>query len=146
MDGKGVTQEQIAFAADVRARDEKLIQYCREQGFTDKRTGWTSYFPEQVAHLNPPTNEERSRAEVIEFSAKAPAGPYVAYLSADRQRITTWTGETLATVTDITQTSTRNSWMSDERGAFTARAINGRRYRGTHNGPQVYCRMRLLKP
>src|SRR6266702_3740476 len=86
MGGKGVTQEQIAFAADVRARDEKLIQYCREQGFTDTRTGWTSYFPEQVAHLNPPTNEERSRAEVIEFSAKAPAGPYVAYLSADRQR------------------------------------------------------------
>ena len=130
MVGKSVSQEQIAFASDVRARDERLSRYCLEQGLTDQRTGWTSYRPEQVAHLHPPSNEERSRAEVIEFSAEPPRTPYVAYLSGDRRRITTWMGETLATVSAITQRS------------FTAQGINGRAYHGMHNGPQMFCRMR----
>jgi hypothetical protein len=146
MPSKEITQEDFAFAADVRSRDERLMDYCRERGFTNSKTGWTSYRPEQVEHLNPPTNEERSRAEVIEFATTPPADTYVAYLSADRQRITTWTGETLATVGDITRRRVRGSCVIDEAGTFIADAIDGRRYRGTHNGPGMYCRMRPFKP
>ena len=88
MSSKGVTPEQIAFLKDVRARDERLRQFCLQQGFTNKRTGRTSYYPAQVAHLNPPTNEERALAEVIEFYAAPPTGTYCAYLSSERRRIT----------------------------------------------------------
>ncbi len=142
MDSKPTTTE-LAFAADITARDAQLTAYCKEQGFTDKRSGWTSYRPEQVAHLNPPTNEERSRAEVIRFRADPPAGVYVGYLSADRAYITTWTGDKLARVTAfLSRRAPRNWHLTDERGTFTACGIDGRTYKGTHYGAGMYCRMK----
>lgn len=135
------TPAELAFAADVYARDARLRAYCLEQGFTNKRSGATSYLPEQVAHLNPPTNEERSRAEQIRFRAEPPTGPYVAYLSRDASRVTTWMDDTLAEVANLTTYRVRNSFTTDERGTFVARGIDGRVYHGTHNGAGMYCRM-----
>ena len=71
---------------------------------------------------------------------------YVAYLTLNRDggySITTWTGETLATVTSIKSRPNRRGFTTDTRGSFWARGIDGRLYFGTHNGAGMYCRMRL---
>jgi hypothetical protein len=159
------TEQETAFAADVRARDRALAAECTARGFPT-RNG-TSYPSDTVFSVTAPTNEERSRAETIEFRANPPSGSYLAYLTENKEYaphlgtvprigadgravtryiVTTWTGEKLAEVVsyDVTR-KVRTSWLTNERGSFWARGIDGRLYHGRHNGPGLYCRMRLAK-
>ena len=128
-----VTTDMIAFAQSIRARDRAIRQWL------GRRTG---YRPEELPpELSPaPTNAERSRAEVIEFlnCHVEPRAPYVGYLSSDRKRITTWVSDCLANITAINSRKVRASWLTNERGTFSATGIDGREYRGRHNGPGMY--------
>lgn len=152
------TETELAFAADVRARVAAIAEECKARGYTDKR-GWTSYPVGTAFSVVAPTNEERSRAERIEFRAKSlqHGQSYTAYLTRDRDasndlgsprptgmRITTFTGDTLAHVTRYSARKVRGV-LSDVRGSFWACGIDGRTYYGRHNGPGVYCTMRLAK-
>ncbi len=143
----------IAFAHAVRYRDAMISSWAKRTGHADAQ-GWVSYHPSELpGHYEVPTNEERSRAEVIEFKLKPlqRGEPYSAYLShiegpdlsPNTYRITTWTGETLAVVTAMKSRRVRNSSLTDTRGTFKAKGIDGRTYYGTHNGTGMYCRMRL---
>ena len=128
-----------------------LRAWARRTGKTG-RNGWTSYDPADVpAYINTPTNEERGRAEAIEFQSKplAHGETYRAYLHRDdngRYRITTWMGDTLATVTEYRISTTRApGYVSNIRGSYWARGIDGRLYYGRHCGAGISCTMRLAK-
>jgi hypothetical protein len=135
-----ITQGDKTFAHSVRYRDGLLRAWMRrtKQG--------NSYRPEDVpAYIDRPTNEQRGVAELIEFCARPlPYGKtYAAYLTRDATanppwRITTWMGNTLATVTTIKR-------AYSERGSFWARGVDGRLYHGRHNGSGMWCTMRLAK-
>ncbi len=92
-------------------------------------------------------NAATSAREVENFRAHgAPFGvSYIAYLSADRKQVHTWTGDKLADVITIKNRRERRGYTTDVRGSFWARGIDGRLYYGTHNGEGMYCRMRLAK-
>lgn len=134
------TAVDIEFAADVRARDAALHEWLGDR---------TSYKLEEVpAHIHAPTNEERSQCEMIEFRATPlPVGQtYYAYLSiAYPKRITTFTGDTLADVLEITTRKVRANELTEERGSFWARGIDGRLYYGRHNDSGLYCTLRLAR-
>jgi hypothetical protein len=130
-----LTDDEKAFCADVRARDAALRVWMESH----KRN---SYHPDELPpEINPPTNEERSRCECLEFeSAAADPRPYFAYLSSDGKRVTTFTGDTLATLVHVGKTwrgPSGNKWT-----AFRAAGIDGRIWHGRHNGPGMYLRMR----
>jgi hypothetical protein len=103
--------------------------------------------------LSPLSTDERnaatSRDQVQAFvSDPLPYGKsYTAYLSenAADPRIVTWVGDTLAVVTKITRRRGTGSWVTNERGSFWARGIDGRIYYGRHNGSGLWVRMRLAK-
>lgn len=139
-----LTVEDLAFAHQVRYRERMLHAWMRRT-----RRG-NSYWPEDVpGYIEPPTNGDRSRAEVIEFCARPlPYGQtYTAYLTrlaTGGWAITTWPGDTLATVTSITFRRVAGP-MTDTRGSFWARGIDGRLYYGRHSGTGMYCGMRLAK-
>jgi hypothetical protein len=154
-----VSQTELDFAADVRRRDAAIAEECKARGFTDRR-GNTSYPSDTAFAVKAPTNEERSRAECIEFRANPlPYGQsYTAYLTKAKPhgwplgkglhgeyKITTFTGDTLAFVTRITTRKVRGGYLTNEKGSFWARGIDGRTYHGRHNGSGIYCRMRLAK-
>jgi hypothetical protein len=129
--------EDMHVAADTDSRAKALRQWMGDS---------CSYHPSELPdHIRPPTNELLSHAERVQFVTKPlKAGEkYTAYLSSDRKRITTWTGETLGQVTSITRRRVRNSPMTDECGTFTAVAIDGRQYKGRHNGTGMYCTLQL---
>ncbi|MDE2097483.1 MAG: hypothetical protein KGL39_09580 [Patescibacteria group bacterium] len=137
-----VTPAELAHAHHVRYQDGMLRAWMNRTGRRN------SYHPSEVpAHIEQVTNDDRSRAERIEFiSRPLPHGAtYTAYLSADKARITTFTGETLAYVTGIHSRKDYRAWLTNERGSFWAEGIDGRVYYGRHNGAGVYCRMRLAK-
>jgi hypothetical protein len=139
-----ITEQELAFAADVRRRDAIIAKECKARGFTSKR-GWTSYPSDTVFSVAKPTNDERSRAEIIKFRANPPTGSYCAYLSVDKRTITTFMGGKLADVLTIKNNPVRNSPYTNERGSFWARCIDGRLYYGRHNGAGMYCLMRPSK-
>jgi len=153
-----VSHSDIVFAFQVRYRDAMLRAWARRTGKIGKR-GWMSYRPEDVpAYINAPTNEERGRAEAIEFRSKplAHGQVYRAYLHCDAPRgdssyprayrITTWMGDTLATVTEYRISTTRApGYVSNIRGSYWARGIDGRLYYGRHCGAGISCTMRLAK-
>lgn len=85
-------------ATSIRAREEALRAFL---------AGRTSYKPEEVAHLNPPTNEERSALEIFELHRDKPE-TFMAYVPWGEgqakhfggsievkysRAVTTWTGE-----------------------------------------------------
>ncbi len=106
-------------------------------------------------------NAATSAREVENFRTHgAPFGvSYPAYLSRsysymqshpikirDVWTITTFTGDKLADVIAIKHNRReRRGYITDVRGSFWARGIDGRLYYGTHNGKGMYCRMRLAK-
>lgn len=98
-----------------------------------------SYSPRELPdHIRPPSNALLSHMERVlfvtdtDYRSRERSG-YPAYMSKGQTLVTTWTGETLATVTRL-----RN-------GAFRAFGIDGRRYYGRSNGGGMHCRMRLSK-
>jgi hypothetical protein len=95
-------------------------------------------------------NAELSAKETAAFKAGSAhdGQSYCAYLAKDglnTHKITTWVGDTLATVITLKSGRIRNSFNTDTRGSFWARGIDGKLYHGRHNGVGMYCRMRLSK-
>lgn len=81
-----ITEER---ATDIRVRHDAL------RVFLGKRT---SYRAEEVAHLNPPANDELSALEVFELHRDRPER-FTAYVTSDGYRnVTTWTGDRVAIV------------------------------------------------
>lgn len=134
------TPNDIARAASIRAREAAFNKWLASRN---------SWHPEDVpAYLMPElTNEERGFAERVTFCTEplAYGQTYGAYLSDDRKHITTWVGETLATVTAERHRRVYNTYTTNERGSFHAVGIDGRHYHGRHNGTGCHCTMRLDK-
>lgn len=92
-----------AQAAAVEAR------YNAVRSFLGKRT---SYKTEEVAHLNPPSNEEVSALEVFRLHTEKPE-QFTAYVTwrtdpDEAKLITTWTGERVAVRCDYGPWHTNN--------------------------------------
>lgn len=101
----------------------------RLSAFNDWLGDRTSYRPEEIpAHLNPPSNDERSALEVFEFLRDKP-DRYFLYISRDKAMATTWTGEELGRVT-FGRTYRDN--FGGERVAITVQAVSGDTYHGTY--------------
>lgn len=110
------------------AREETLRAYCVEQGFTNKHNGWTSYKPEQVARLNPPTNDERAQVELFDFVTNPP-DRYFLYIREETREAVNFTGVRLGTV------SFGREWRDNfggTRRAVSIRSVNGVLYHGTY--------------
>lgn len=129
----------------IMQREAALKAYCVAQGFTNKRSGWTSYKPEQVAHLNPPTNEERSAVEVFDFCADPP-DRYFVYVNPKAGTVTTWTGEKLGDC-QLGQPYVCPAFGSaSTRQPIRFKAINGRTYAGTfYRSSGDFARVKLCK-
>lgn len=87
-------------------------------------------------------NQETSKREVSEFT-KGEALVWVAYLSSDGKRVTTWMGETLATITSMGKPYRSN--LGSVCTPFRAKGIDGREHYGRHNGPGMHLRLRAAK-
>lgn len=70
---------------------------------------------------------------------------YTAYVAdkPERAAITTWMGDTLAGLLTYTTYNYVSRYKTNGQGSFTAIGIDGRLYRGRHNGKGMHCRMRL---
>lgn len=92
-------------------------------------------------------NHVRSQLEVSLFhSNPLPLGAVkYGYLSESRNVITTWMGDTLASVTRRKQWKSSRGGYSSERGSFWAIGVDGRTYYGRDNGPGMSCTLRLSK-
>jgi len=123
-------------------RQEKLMVFCRDTGLTNKRNGWTSYKPEQVEHLNPPTNDERAQVELYDFIHNVPT-KYFLYVNEATGKATIWTGIELGTV------RFGCAWKDNFGGTrvpITIQAVNGRTYHGTYfKSSGDYARVKLAK-
>lgn len=132
--------EDISVATDTEARVKALRVWV---GKTN------SYHPSELPdHIRPPSNALLSHMERVQFITQplAYGASYTAYLSSDGARLTTWTGDTLAEVIFIkSRKPARRGYMSDVAGSLRAVGIDGRAYYARHNGPGMYCRMRLCK-
>ena len=130
----------------IMEREATLWAYCASQGFTSKRTGWTRYKPEQVAHLNPPTNEERSQVEVFDFVTDPPS-KYFLYINPEKHAATTFTGDRLGSVRFGQEYQTPAfGGFGSTRVPVTIQAINGRVYHGTYfKSSGDYARIKIAK-
>ena len=134
-----ITKEQ---RDSIVAREQTLTAYCKEQGFTSKRSGWTSYKPEQVAHLNPPSNDERAQVELYDFVHEVP-DKYFLYVNEKTGNATCFTGLRLGTIIFGHQ------WRDNFGGTrvhVRIYAVNHRVYQGTYfKSSGDYARVRLAK-
>lgn len=135
----------------VPSAEDKLLADTTEQRAKALRQ-WmhslnrSSYDPAELpSHISQPSNELLSHAERVRFVTEplAYGKTYVAYFNAPH--ITTWTGETLALCYTWDARKVRDSYVTNERGSFWAKGIDGRIYYGRHNGKGMYCTMRLAK-
>lgn len=126
----------------IMARENTLIQFCKDTGLTSKRSGWTRYKLEQVVHLNPPTNDERWQVELYDFIHNVPA-KYFLYVNEKTGKATNFTGITLGNV------AFGHEWRDNFGGirrAVTVLAVNGRQYHGTFfKSSGDYARITLSK-
>ena len=122
-------------------REQALIDFLTVKKTNGKSHRRTCYRQEEVSHLNPPTNEERSKVEIYDFIHNPP-DKYFAYPSQDFTKIITWMGDTLGNITWKGMAFKSN--RGDSRRAFTMHAINGRVYHGTIYN-EINCRMKVKK-
>ncbi|WP_407156327.1 hypothetical protein [Bradyrhizobium sp. STM 3557] len=107
-------------AATIRNRETALRNWLGNR---------TSYHPSELpADIIPPTNEERSALEVFEFLRDKPAR-YFLYINAEKRTATTFTGDTLGTVSFGREYRDN---FGGKRVAVTIRAITGETYHGTY--------------
>lgn len=86
-------------AADIRARYDAVRAFLN---------GKCSYKPEEVAHLDPPTNDDISALEIFELHRDKPER-FTAYVSTNGHRsVTTWTGDRIAVMVDSGRWHTNN--------------------------------------
>lgn len=102
-----------------------------------------SYHPNELpAHINPPTNEERSAVEVWEFNANPPAA-YFAYVYPERGEVGTWTGQRLGR---LTLGKPYRDNFGGERVPVWMDGGNGKMYAGTwYKSAGDYCRLKKVK-
>lgn len=82
-------------ALEIRSRNDALMAWVDS---IRGKNGWASYRPEEKpAYVPDVTNEERSSLEVFDFVA-TPPDKYFLYIDEQKRTATTWTGETLGTV------------------------------------------------
>ena len=96
------------------------------------KNGWASYRKEDIPdHIKPSdvTNEQRSAVEVYEF-VKTPPQRYLVYVKLAENRVTTWMGEELGTITEYT--ALYRSSFGDTRRNIWIDGINGKKYFGTY--------------
>ncbi len=89
-----------------------------------------------------PTTGKRSCFECCnkdEVESLKTASHYVAYISSDRMRLTTWTGDTLTRITHL-----ESNWhnIGGKLYRFRAVDVHGQHWYGTSPGPGMYARMR----
>ena len=136
--------DEMVFAHKVKYR-------CALRDAWINRTGRKgSYHPDDVpAYIPTVQNADISTVKVYDFKRgkHLDGRSYVAYL--DRRDgawlVTTWTGDPLATVTEINSHRVHTGYLTNTRGTFWARGIDGKMYYGWHNGAGMYCKMRLSK-
>jgi len=121
-------------------RIERDAIVARESALRDYLGKRCSYKPEEVAHLNPPTNEERSAAEVFDFCDNPP-DKYFLYVSDGKA--TTWTGENLGRITFGREYRDN---FGGKRVPIWFDAINGEQYHGTYfKSAGDYARVKMCK-
>lgn len=101
-----------------------------------------SYKPEELPpEINPPTNAERSEAEVFAFLADPPE-KYFLYINSKTGQATTWTGQKLG---DVRFGHEYHSNMGDKRQSVRVYAVNGKTYSGTYyKSSGDYARVRIV--
>ena len=120
-------------------RDEIMRREETLRAFLGKRS---SYRPEEVGHLNPPTTDERSLVDIFDFMAEKP-GQYFAYRPGIGP-VTNWMGFKLADVVSVGREWRDN--FGGKRYSFRCRAINGVEYSGTaFPSAGDYVRLRAVK-
>jgi hypothetical protein len=120
-------------AHNIREREDAL------RAFLGVRT---SYMPEEVAHLNPPTNVERSELEIFEFCRDKP-DRYFLYIEEGNSTATTFMGDCLGTV-QFGMKYRDN--FGGKRQPVRIEAINGETYSGTYyKSSGNYARVRKVK-
>lgn len=93
-----------------------------------KVSGLNCYKPDEVSHLDPPTNEERSAVEVFDF-VHNPPDKYFLYVSEEKRDAHTWTGQHLG------KACFGRQWRDNFGGIrvpVEIYGINGWRYVGTY--------------
>ena len=141
--------EKSKFCHEVRYRLAVLAAWMKRTG---RKGGYS--INEVPDYITIPSNKDISTAEVFEFErGKQIAGvSYVGYMTKAVSQangaawfVTTWMGDVLATVIKINSRRVRIGYLTDVRGTFWARGIDGKMYYGWHNGAGMYCKMRLSK-
>lgn len=113
-----------------------------------KKTGSNSIGKEEEKKYNIPkgtTGKETSQIEIYEYKNKPlqVGDSYFAYLSTDGNEITTFTGDKLAKVENLTETKDRGY---DKHYSFSGIDINGNKIRGrAYSGKGGYVRMRRVE-
>lgn len=141
MNLRTLTPKEETERAQLRARVDAFAQWLGKR---------TSYKPEEVPQGLSVENSERSRLEVLEFIAAPPekAFAYIKETSALLWAVTTWTGDTLATVTWSGMPYKCPAFgQQSECVNFRAVGINGATYSGIYyKSAGNYCRLRRVKP
>jgi hypothetical protein len=125
--------------ADIRARDKQLREWLGKRN---------SYHPDELpAHIKPPTNAERSAAEVWEFIHDIP-DKYFLYVRVTagngmRGIVTTWMGDKLG---DCQLGTAYRDNFGGKRQSIRVQGINGHEYVGTYfKSSGDYARIRLAR-
>lgn len=128
--------------AQLRARVNAFAQWLGKR---------TSYKPEEVPQGLNVENSERSRLEILDFIADPPSKLFAYVQEQGHARslafVTTWTGDTLATVTwQGDPYSCPAFGRSSERVNFRAVGVNGVSYSGIYyKSSGNYCRLTKTK-
>lgn len=105
-------------------RDSALKKYFSATGrnYVDKESERAYNIPKGI------TNKQTSNIEVYEFKNRNNHGKYMAYMSGDRKRVTTWTGDTLG---QISYLGNEYSTGLGKRQNFRVKGIDGKNWSGT---------------
>lgn len=103
------------------AREQVLHAWMKEHKTNSYRT-------EQVAHLNPPSNDERTQVELFDF-VNDPPSKYFLYVNEEKQLATTWTGVELGKISFGREYRDN---FGGKRVSLRMRGINGKAYFGAY--------------
>lgn len=119
----------------VMAREDRLRAWMKEHETN-------SYKAEEVAHLNPPTNEERGSVELFDLLNDKPQR-YLLYINEGKRLATTWMGDKLG---DVQFGQTWHDNFGGQRQSVRINAINGWIYSGTYfKSAGDYARVKAIK-
>lgn len=123
---------------DTITKDQRDAIAARAKAVRDFLGNRTSYLAAEVAHLNPPTNDETAQAELFDWMHEKPSR---AFLYPFQDTLTNWTGIVFARITHSGREYRSN--LGDKRRSVRAIGINGVAYAGTIY--ETYARMKATK-